>query len=392
MALSFATGSGAGTAQAAIDVIKRRSLLGTHRPGQWRSWFFGLILIAGLIGAVLHWGEIEHFAVLARQVEPGWLALGLAFQLSTYACVASGWGEVLRLSGCPRPLPQLMRVAVTKLFADQVLPTAGMGGNVLLIDQLRRLDVPRSIAVGALLISLVGYYAAYAVFAIVMLILLWLQDKATPLMAGLVTLFLVIAMGVPGLALWLRHRGNRPLPRRLERIELVSSLIETVSQAPGHLLRNRDLLLRVAAWNALIFLADASTLFACLHGLGQNASFGTAFIALIMASMVVTLGPIPLGPGSFEATATATLRLLGIRFEAAVTATLLLRLLILWLPLLPGMMLMRGAIRGRHRRAGRSRAASTPPQTHRLGRFRPGVRIPTIPVGYSDLIPATIPK
>jgi uncharacterized protein (TIRG00374 family) len=132
----------------------------------------------------------------------------------------------------------------------------------------------------------------------------------------------------------------------LEQFDFVRSLLDTVSQAQGHLLRDRSLLLRVTGWNALIFLADASTLFACLHGLGQDVSFGTAFIALIMASMVVTLGPIPLGLGSFEATATTTLRLLGVRFEAAVTATLLQRLLILWLPLLPGMVLMRNAIKG----------------------------------------------
>ncbi len=69
--------------------------------------------------------------------------------------------------------------------------------------------------------------------------------------------------------------------------------------------------------NALIFSGDAGTLFACLRALGTDASFETSFIALIMASIVVTLGPIPLGLGSFEATSTATLRLLGISFEAA---------------------------------------------------------------------------
>jgi uncharacterized protein (TIRG00374 family) len=128
------------------------------------------------------------------------------------------------------------------------------------------------------------------------------------------------------------------------------SLLDTVAQAPDRLLRDRDLLLRVTACNALVFLADAGSLFACLHALGQSASFGTAFIALIMASIVVTLGPIPLGLGSFEATSTATLRLLGVSFEAAFAATILLRILTLWLPLLPGMVLMRSAIRRGPRR------------------------------------------
>jgi uncharacterized protein (TIRG00374 family) len=321
-----------------------------RRSGRWRSWFFGLILIAALIGAVLHWGEIRQFALLIKRARPAWLALAVVLQLSTYASVAAGWAAVLRRAGTPMPLPRLVRIAVTKLFADQALPSAGMGGNVLLVDQLRKLGVSRGTAVAALLMSMIGYYAAYAPFAVVMLLLLWLHDKATPLMAGVVTLFLAVAIAIPALALWLRHRGSRPLPRSIERIGFMRSLLDTVAQAPDRLLRDRDLLIRVTACNALVFLADAGSLFACLHALGQSASFGTAFIALIMASIVVTLGPIPLGLGSFEATSTATLRLLGVSFEAAFAATILLRILTLWLPLLPGMVLMRSAIGRRPRR------------------------------------------
>lgn len=313
--------------------------------GAWRNWFFGLVLAAALAGAVLHWGEVKGFAALVERARPEWLSLGIALQLSTYASVASGWAAVLRRAGTPRKLSSLIRIAVTKLFADQVLPSAGLGGNVLLVDQLRGIGVERGTAVAALIISMIGFYAAYALFAIVMLVLLWFHDRATPLMAGVVTLFLCVALAIPSLALWLRHRGSEPLPGWLERIGVVRSLLDNVAEAPGELLRDRQLLARVAACNALIFLADAGTLFACLRALGTGASFATSFIALIMASIVVTLGPIPLGLGSFEATSTATLRLLGLSFEAAFAGTMLLRLLTLWLPLVPGMILMRGAMK-----------------------------------------------
>jgi uncharacterized protein (TIRG00374 family) len=326
-----------------------------RREGRWRSWFFGIVLSAALVGAVLHWGEIQQFALLLKRAQPGWLALAVALQLSTYASVAAGWAAVLRRAGTPVPMPKLVRIAVTKLFADQALPSAGMGGNVLLVDQLRKLGVSRGTAVAALLVSMIGYYVAYAPFAIAMLMLLWLHDKATPLMAGVVTLFLAVAIAIPALALWLRHRGSRPLPHSIERIAFMRSLLDTVAQAPDRLMRDRELLARVTGCNALVFLADTGSLFACLHALGQSASFGTAFIALIMASIVVTLGPIPLGLGSFEATSTATLRLLGVSFEAAFAATMLLRILTLWLPLLPGMILMRSALLRRH---GRSRGVS----------------------------------
>jgi uncharacterized membrane protein YbhN (UPF0104 family) len=328
--------------------------------GGWRRWFFGLVLTAALAGAVLHFGDIKRFAELVQEAEPAWLALAVMLQLSTYISVASGWSAVLKHAGTPRPMPRLIRIAVTKLFADQALPSAGMGGNVLLIDQLRKLGITRGTAAAALLLSMIGFYASYALFAMLMLVLLWLHDRATPLMAGLVTMLLTVAAGIPGLALWLRNRGSKPLPPRVEHIGFVRSLLDTVAQAPAKLLRDRTLLGQLTLFAALVFLADAGTLFACLHALGQDVAFSTAFIALIMASIVVTLGPIPLGLGTFEATSTATLGLLGVPVEAAFAGTMLLRLLILWLPLLPGMFLMRGAIRPRPRPEARAAKPTGP--------------------------------
>lgn len=315
--------------------------------GNWRLWLFGAFVAAALIGTVLHFGELKNFAALITQAKPLWLVLAVLFQLSTYAGVAAGWSLLLARAGARRPLKPLIRIALTKLFADQAVPSAGMGGNILLVDQLVGLRVPRGTAVAALLVSMIGYYVAYALFAIAMLLLLWLNNKATLLMAGLVTVFLLVALAIPSLALWLRHSGSRRLSPRMEHIRIVREILEIVGQAPVRLITDKRLLLRVAGCNGLVFLADAATLWACLHALGAAAPLATAFIAFIMASIVATLGPIPMGLGSFEATSTATLRLLGVPVEPAFAATMLLRLLALWLPMIPGMVLMRAAIRRR---------------------------------------------
>ena len=63
--------------------------------------------------------------------------------------------------------------------------------------------------------------------------------------------------------------------------------------------------------------------------------------------MVMTLGPIPLGLGSFEATSIAMLRAVGVPFEAALSGTLLLRGFTLWLPLLLGMLVARRTLKTR---------------------------------------------
>jgi glycosyltransferase 2 family protein len=64
-------------------------------------------------------------------------------------------------------------------------------------------------------------------------------------------------------------------------------------------------------------------------------------MSFILASVVATLSPIPLGLGSFEGTCTGLLHLTGGRLEASLAATLILRGLTLWLPMLPGLWLIR---------------------------------------------------
>ena len=317
----------------------------------WRGWFTGIVIAAALLGAVLHWGELANFMVLIRRAEPGWLIAAVLLQLSTYAAVALGWRLVIiRAEGRRYGMMPLIRIALSKLFADQALPTAGMGGNVLLVDQLTALGAARGTAVAALLISMLGFYASYMLFALGTLFLLWLHGRATPLMVGLVTSFILVAVTIPTLALWLRARGSKPLPPAIEKIRPIQSLLETVGQAPARLLRDRALLLRLTACNAAVFAADSATLYACLRSLGIDPAFATPLIAFILASITATLGPIPLGLGSFELVATSTLHMLGISFEAAVAATLMLRVLTLWIPLLPGMALMRRIATSGHNR------------------------------------------
>ena len=67
----------------------------------------------------------------------------------------------------------------------------------------------------------------------------------------------------------------------------------------------------------------------------------TAFVVLVIGSMAGTISFLPGGIGGFEAGCVLTLHLLGVPVEDALTGTLLLRGLSLWLPLVPGLFLVR---------------------------------------------------
>ena len=93
-----------------------------------------------MTGGILHFGDLRNFARLAERAKPLSLIGALLLQLSTYVSLAAGWQAVLRESGNPMHLPPLLRIAITKLFADQAIPSAGMGGNVI----LGRIDIQDS--------------------------------------------------------------------------------------------------------------------------------------------------------------------------------------------------------------------------------------------------------
>ncbi|WP_404710397.1 YbhN family protein [Sphingomonas sp. MMS24-J13] len=312
------------------------------------------LTLVGLVVVVLRAADFEGFIRTIRRAQPAWFVAALALQITTYCNVAMGWRAVLRAAGVSLPFAGLIRIALSKLFADQVLPGAGMGGNIVLVDRLTALGCPRGAAMAALLVSMVGYYAAYALLALIMLLVLALRHKATPVLAVLVLIFLVVALILPGAALWLRSKGSRPLPRRLERIGAIARLVHVIGEAPRDLIGRPGLIAQAALFNGLVFLADAATLGFCLKALGHPVPLSTMFVAVISASIAVTLAPLPLGLGSFEASCTGMLSLLGVPLAVAFAGTLLLRSLTLWLPLIPGLVLFRGFVfsrRGRGRRA-----------------------------------------
>ena len=99
-----------------------------------RKWLIAALLVAALVAVVINFAELEKFGDLLSQARPLWLFVALLLQLSTYAFVAAGWAATLRAAGAASPMRKLVPLSIAKLFADQAVPTAGMSGNVFLVD------------------------------------------------------------------------------------------------------------------------------------------------------------------------------------------------------------------------------------------------------------------
>jgi uncharacterized protein (TIRG00374 family) len=331
----------------------------------WRlslSWLFGLLVLAAVVLVASKFTEIKRFAEIARAAQPAWLLAALALQVLTYFCAAGVWYGTLHRAGVRRSYWSIVPLGLAKLFTDQALPTGGIGGTVLVVSGLDRRGVPSGVAMAALLIGLISFYIAYLMVVLSGLAILYGAHSLNRTIIVAAAAFIVVAFGIPAIVLrarhWSQHGTSSGLMgfanRWLERVPGFSSLKSAMAKAPGELLRDPLPFVSATVLQLLIFALDAGTLWVMLHALGAKASPTTAFAAFVMAQLASTVGPMPLGLGTFEAVCVTILHVLGQSVEVALTATLLLRGFTFWLPMIPGLVLARRELKHSSRRAART--------------------------------------
>jgi len=300
-------------------------------------WLPGVIVFPALVVVILHYGSIEKFGELLRSARPEWLVPALAAQFATYGFAALSWHFVLQRAGEARPFRTLFRLGVAKLYTDQAVPTGGISGSVLVVKALERRGVPNHVAMAALLVGMVSFYGADVVAAAACLALLWLHDEASGALVALVTVFVLIEVAIPSSVLWARVRAKgMVLPNWVKRLPGVEALFGAVAKAPNDLLRDPFLIGVTSACQLAIIGLDALTLWMTCFAIGVPIDLWVAFSAFAVGGIVAMIAPSPLGLGTFTAGTTGMLALLGMPMEAALSATVLLRGLTFWLPMLPG--------------------------------------------------------
>ncbi|MCE9667484.1 flippase-like domain-containing protein [Myxococcus stipitatus] len=322
--------------QARRDVTPKRA----RRPRAW-NWLPGVVLLAAFVAFVaLRSDEERQFARMLQRARPQWLLVAVVLQMASYVAAAGCWLLVLKKVRVEVPVMRTAGLSVMKLSFDQLVPTAGIGGSVVVMRGLQREGAPPRVATAALLVDMVSFYAAQAVAVVVAILVLWFRARLHATILGLATAFAALACAVPVAILWLTRHGGWTPPRWTHRIPGFTSLLTSISQVPPELVRDRGLLARASAWQFTVFVVDALTLSCMLVAVGHPVDFPDVFASFMLATLVMTLSIIPGGVGTFEATAVGTLSSLGVPVQVGLTAVLLLRGFTLWLPLPIGVVLL----------------------------------------------------
>ena len=308
------------------------------------SWAVGLLGFLALIFAVLHFGSLERVVALARSARPAWLLLAVVVQAATYVCAALVWRQALKRAGNPRSLRTLVPLGIAKLFTDQVLPSGGISGTMLVVSGLIRRRVPAKVAMAAMLAGLVSYDIGYLIVVLASAGILWLHSRTNLALLSGVAVFAIITVAIPTAVLGLKRWGDRQPVAWVGKVLGMTALFRALVEAPTDLLHSPGLLIETTCLQLGIFALDALTLWLAFNAIAEVPEVWVVFVSFAIASMVATIGPIPIGLGTFEAGSVGMLSFLGVSIEAALAATLLLRALTFWLPMVPGLWLARREI------------------------------------------------
>ncbi len=306
---------------------------------RWISWLFGLAILAAVGLFTAHRSEEQEFARLVAHAQLSWLLLGLLLQMGTYIADAGIWQQIIVRAGISRPLWSYMGLGIAKLFMDQVVPSGGMSGTLLVVRALDRRGIPRGTSMAAIVVDLVSYYAAYVAALAIALGVVWVHGGLTLFIILPAAIFAPVAAGIPAV-LVLVSRG-RTLPQWIQRLPVVGSGLRALAEATPGIAHDGSLIARCTGLQVAIFLLDAGTLWIMLCALGLSVYPAQVFASFMLSTLARTLGPVPGGLGIFEAASVATLKLMGVPIAAGLAATLLFRGFSYWLPMAPGILLAR---------------------------------------------------
>lgn len=330
------------------ESAKGRTTLPHHRRRRWIAFtIVGVIALAAVILVAINVGEIGAFAVQAARAKPEWLGVAALSQLATYACLSTVWARVLARVGSPQPFLMLYPLSVAKLFADQAIPSGGVSGAVFFLHALGRRGVPHRLAFSVFVFNTAAFFAAFLSATMISFAALATAEDAPPALAASIAGFAAIIMLILVVTFIIFVLRPTTLPAWTTKIPKFTQAREWLQTAARHINAERRLFFEATAIQFSIRLIDGLTVFLIFLAIGGSAPYAACFFAVVIASVAATIGPVPMGLGTFEAGMVAALKVFDAPIEDALTVTLIFRGLSLWLPLLPGFYIIQREILGK---------------------------------------------
>jgi P-type Mg2+ transporter len=312
---------------------------------RWLSWLVGGALIGALCIAALHLSEAEEIARIAERAQPWWLIVAVFLQGGTYLAQGEIWRAIGKAASYSLSRAQASRLSLAKLFVDQAIPTAGISGTAAVARHLEQAGMPVAAVRAGVVVNLTSYFTSYVVLLLLALAVLPLSGSAFAGVAVASAIFIAGSICLVIVLLRLPGRAAGAFLKGIGRLRPLRSLIEASAGTDVRLVRSGTLFAGACAAQAAIMVLDAGTVWVLIRALGGEPSTVGVFSSFMISNLFRTLGVLPGGLGTFEASSVLMLSLVGVSLPVALSATLLFRGLSFWLPMIPGMWLSRRLFR-----------------------------------------------
>ncbi|MFH9399500.1 lysylphosphatidylglycerol synthase domain-containing protein [Streptomyces sp. NPDC017638] len=294
-----------------------------RRRVYWHAGGFLAVLLGALYLARRHWPAVESGAGRLAVADHGWLLTGAVAAAGTWAAsaLAQQGTVVQRLPG-----PRLFAAQFAASAAGHLLP-AGIGAGAVNLRYLMRCGLPAGRAAGALAVKA-------AAGAAVRLVLIALLAPACPGLLRLPRPSPPVIAAASGVAVLLALLPLTPWWSRCRpALATVLADVRALHARPAR---------AAALWGGSLAFAvlHALVLIAVIRAVGLALAPLQVALLYLAASSAAALLPTPGGLGSLDAALALALTAAGTSGAGAASAVLGYRLLTVWLPLLPGLLVL----------------------------------------------------
>ena len=309
---------------------------------RYLPWVFGSAILIVVVVVSLHLSEAKDFFRVIQTSRPRWILLAIGLQLLTYLAQGEVFRAPLRVTKHRIGARLVYKLSLVKLFMDQALPSAGISSTVFVAKSLQQHDIPRDVVAASMVLNIASYHIAYIICLLAALAITTASGHSNVVVLVISVLFLLFAVGLVAAVFTISAGKCKKQAALLERVPVVRNAMQFLTDADAGLTQNLRLLAETSFWQLVIFLLDAATMWVLILALGEHASMKGVYASFMISSLLRTMGIVPGGLGTFEATSVLTLRMVGVAIPVALSATLLFRGLTFWLPMLPGLWLSKG--------------------------------------------------
>lgn len=302
-------------------------------------WIVAIAALTGLVYLIVHTGRGEFFATQIQTIDYVWLGAALISAVLTHVAAALVW-KIASTSARPAlDIITVLRIRFRQLLASRLLHGRNLRGMTSVLHALQLREVTRPRALFLVLLEAFSYYVAYLTLVLIAFVLFLHLHTDNFLFPISFTIIVISSSAFAALKIFagLRKQALPPILIRWRPVAYFSVWVIEAESGPNG---GKRTFAKAMLSHSAIFILDAVTLWCILHSLAIDIGLFETLTVSLIASLVEILAPLPFGLGIYEIISTVTLYAFGVSPQAALAATLLVRVVSV-LPILPGLVLAR---------------------------------------------------